>query len=119
MRSNKLGATIVWLLTTSVSAFATAADDMITFPAGSTLIGSNQGEREERPQLSMEIESFKLDRTPVTTNAFSEFVDATGYVTDADEFGDAAVMQFGTGRWLLVPGANWQWPQGPEGKEAS
>ena len=119
MRSNKLGATIVWLLTTSVSAFATAADDMITFPAGSTLIGSNQGEREERPQFSMEIESFKLDRTPVTTNAFSEFVDATGYVTDADEFGDAAVMQFGTGRWLLVPGANWQWPQGPEGKEAS
>lgn len=120
MRSNKLGATIVWLLTTtSVSAFAAAADGMITFPAGSTLIGSNQGARDEQPQFSMEIESFKLDRTPVTVDAFSEFVDDAGYVTDADKFTDAAVMQFGTGRWLLVSGANWQWPQGPEAKEAS
>ncbi|MDP2284719.1 MAG: formylglycine-generating enzyme family protein [Pseudohongiella sp.] len=92
--------------------------DMVLIPGGESLIGSEQGMDDERPVFRVQLPDFLMDRTPVTVSAFADFVKETGYVTSAEQFGDAAVMQFGTGRWFLQPGANWQFPLGPDGSAA-
>lgn len=103
------------------SGYATADEvpaDMVLIPGGQSLIGSEQGMDDERPVFQVQLPDFLMDRTPVTVAAFADFVEKTAYVTTAEQFGDAAVMQFGTGRWFLQPGANWQFPLGPEGAAA-
>ena len=55
---------------------------------------------------------FWIDETPVTVAAFSEFVKATHYKTQAENFGDAGVFDFETGNWGLVKGANYLFPFG-------
>ena len=92
--------------------------NMVLIPAGQSIIGSEQGLDDERPVFNVQLPDFLLDRTPVTVAAFAAFVQQTGYVTTAEQFGDAAVMQFGTGRWFLQPGAYWRYPLGPDGEEA-
>ena len=92
--------------------------DMVLIPGGTSVIGSEQGMEDERPVFQVQLPDFLLDRTPVTVAAFGEFVQQTGYVSTAEQFGDAAVMQFGTGRWFLQPGANWRYPLGPDGDAA-
>jgi formylglycine-generating enzyme required for sulfatase activity len=81
---------------------------------------------------------FAIERHPVTNAAFAEFVDATGYVTVAEEQIDpdqfpgadpemlvpgALVFTMTAGPvnladwrqwWRWVPGADWRHPQGPE-----
>lgn len=103
------------------SAHAVADDipaGMVLIPAGQSMIGSEAGLEDERPVFSAKLADFLMDRTPVTVAAFSDFVQQTAYRTAAEEFGDAAVMQFGTGRWFLQPGAYWRYPLGPDGDEA-
>lgn len=103
-------------------AASVAADElsttMVLIPGGEALIGSDQGLPEERPVFSVTLPEFLLDRTPVTVAAFADFVADTDYVTTAERLGDAAVMQFGTGRWFLQPGASWRYPLGPDKPEA-
>lgn len=111
------------LLTASLLCAASVAADelsttMVLIPGGEALIGSEQGLPEERPVFSVTLPEFLLDRTPVTVAAFADFVADTDYVTAAERLGDAAVMQFGTGRWFLQPGASWRYPLGPDNPEA-
>ncbi len=87
---------------------------MVSFPGGQTLIGHDRALPDERPQFTMDINPFRLDRSPVTVGAFRRFVSETNYETDAETFGNAAVMVVGTGQWLLVDGADWTHPQGPD-----
>ncbi|ALO47448.1 formylglycine-generating enzyme family protein [Pseudohongiella spirulinae] len=101
----------------SVSAGESPAD-MVLIPGGDTVIGSEHGLADERPVFAVTLPDFLLDKTPVTVAAFAEFVAGTGYITTAEQLGDSAVMQFGTGRWFLQPGAYWRYPLGPDGSEA-
>ena len=87
---------------------------MAHIPAGDTLIGSETGRADEHPSYLTHVAAFDLDRTPVTVAAFAQFVQKTGYVTDAERLGGGAVMSFGTGVWQLVPGAIWHRPLGPD-----
>lgn len=64
-----------------------------------------------RPSFTTEVEPFFLEEHPVTVAQFRQFVEATGYETQAEEFGDAGVMA--QGRWRLVKGATWRQPRGP------
>jgi len=91
---------------------------MVRIPAGQSVIGSDQGLKDERPVFHASLPDFLMDSTPVTVAAFADFVQQTGYVTSAEQIGDAGVMQFGTGRWFLQPGAYWRYPLGPGGGEA-
>ena len=59
-----------------------------------------------------------MDIHPVTVGAFREFVEETGYKTEAEEFGDAGILHPETFQWMLIPGATWKYPMGPEGPEA-
>ena len=59
-----------------------------------------------------------VDRAPVTVGQFADYVEATGYVTEAETFGNSAVFDYDAQAWTLVEGAFWRQPLGPAGGEA-
>ncbi|MEE2946031.1 MAG: formylglycine-generating enzyme family protein [Pseudomonadota bacterium] len=101
----------------------------VSIPGGKGLVGTNQPELPidgENPLRSARIKPFEMDETVVTNARFAEFVAATGYVTDAEKFGDSFVFVHlipgdpkdfpavpGATWWHMVPGANWRAPHGP------
>ena len=91
---------------------------MVRFIGGSFIMGSDNGLANEKPAHQVIIESFYMDKTPVTVGAFRMFIQQTGYATDAETFGDAGVFNFEQNQWELVPGATWEHPFGPNGPMA-
>ncbi len=91
-----------------------APEGMVYVPGGKTTIGSQKGLPMERPVFKMEIAPFFMDEHPVTVAEFRVFVEETGYVTQAEEFGDAGILDFETYQWMLLPGATWEYPLGPD-----
>lgn len=88
---------------------------MVTIPAGlGVQIGDDRAPRDERPQFTLDVPAFRMDRTPVTVAQFSEFVEATGHLTDAERAGAAGVLSKGEGGWIDVEGAHWRFPRGPD-----
>jgi formylglycine-generating enzyme len=99
-------------------------------PGGRFLMGDNLGDGSsadgEIPVHEVHVDPFTIDATAVTNEAFAEFVDATGYVTDAESYGFSAVFHLalaappsdvmgpaaGTPWWLGVRGAAWRNPGG-------
>lgn len=94
-------------------------EGMVYVPGGLTEIGAEDGLTEEQPVFRAEVDAFFMDVHPVTVAQFREFVESTDHVTEAETFGDAAVLDLATGHWELVAGAYWQHPQGPAGPPAS
>ena len=93
----------------------TVPDGMAYVPGGAVTVGVRDGEGgmpHERPAFDAEVAPFLLDRSPVTVARFRAFVEATGYETQAEGFGDGTVMDQQTGQWALVPGAAWRHPFG-------
>lgn len=87
--------------------------EMVLVPGGKVRIGAEDGFAHELPQFWANVESFLMDKSPVTVGQFREFVKATGYKTEADKFGNAGVINDETGKeWMLVDGANWEYPLG-------
>jgi len=91
---------------------------MVAIPGGRTRIGSDDGEPAERPTFTADVKPFLLDRHPVTVAEFRRFVDATGWVTQAERFGEAGVFDQRTGTWGLVRGASWRHPVDPSAPAA-
>lgn len=61
-----------------------------------------------------QIKTFYLDKYLVTVAQFKEFVEATQYVTEAENFGNSGVCNMETLNWDLINGAYWKYPQGPD-----
>jgi formylglycine-generating enzyme len=59
------------------------------------------------------VRGFAMDRHEVTNRQFAAFVAATGHVSEATRIGWSSLFDRRTGRWLPVPGADWQHPEGP------
>lgn len=68
----------------------------------------------ERPVFKARVAPFFMDTHPVTVAQFRTFVEETEYVTQAEDFGDAAVYSLSQRAWELLPGANWRYPLGPD-----
>ena len=80
----------------------------------------------ETPVHSVETTPFTIDATSVTNADFARFVNATGYVTEAESFGFSAVFHLvlaadeddligrraQTPSWVGVKGADWRHPEG-------
>jgi len=83
----------------------------------------------EGPVRNVSVRPFLLDRYAVTNAEFAEFVSATGYITDAEQYGWSFVFHLhltkarrrelqatrsvvGLEWWLAVPGATWKMPFG-------
>ena len=105
---------------------------MVKIPAGPFLMGTNSAiaypADAEGPQRSIDLDEFWIDETAVTNLAFSQFVEATDYKTEAEIVGWSFVPAFlisaldqehvvGTSAnipwWVGVKGADWRHPHGP------
>ena len=87
---------------------------MAYIPGGVTHVGDDAGLPDEQPVLAVRVAPFYLDAHPVTVAEFRRFVQATGYRTDAERIGDAGVYDASADRWMLVRGATWHRPLGPD-----
>ncbi|XP_068450514.1 formylglycine-generating enzyme isoform X2 [Clinocottus analis] len=83
----------------------------------------------EGPQRLVHVDAFYMDIQEVSNQQFQGFVNATGYVTEAEKFGDSFVFEgilsesvknqitqavAAAPWWLPVKGANWRHPDGPD-----
>ncbi len=108
-------------------------EGMISLPGGTFRMGTDSPEAfpddGEGPVRSVVLRPFEFDRYPVTNRNFSDFVNATGYRTEAENCGWSFVFwshipadRFarlvqdtvaGAPWWCKVPGAHWKQPEGP------
>lgn len=91
---------------------------MIYFKGGNITIGANDRTPIETPAFSKEIAPFYLDTYLVTVADFRKFIEATNYVTEAENYGDSGVFDFKNLRWELLKGTYWEYPLGPNGEKA-
>jgi len=84
---------------------------LLYVPAGEFKMGSNNGGDDEKPVHAINLDAFWIDETEVTNAMFSEFIDKTGYVTDAEKVGKSWVYQEDS--WQEVAGTDWAHPLGP------
>ena len=108
---------ILIMLCASIT-MASASADSLFIPGGIFLMGSNKGMPHERPIHEVSVASFKLDISPVSVGTFEDWLDTSGYRTEAEKFGNSAVFDMDTGRWNMVANANWQYPMGPDQQKA-
>ncbi|MGK6317477.1 formylglycine-generating enzyme family protein [Neorhizobium sp. DT-125] len=103
--------------------------EVIAVKGGETFVGTNDPVilvDGEGPERKITVNDFLLEAETVTVARFAEFVEATGYVTEAEKFGCAAVFVgllkdrelaannvAGTPWWGRVDGAIWNAPEGP------
>lgn len=105
--------------------------DLIDVPAGSFVMGTDEPYRwhgdGESPAREVTLGSYRIGRCAVSNREFASFVDATGYVTDAERFGWSFVFHLllpdefpetravaGAEWWRQVHGADWADPAGPQ-----
>ena len=110
---------------------------MTRVPGGTFRMGSDRHYPEEAPSHLVTVDSFFIDRTPVTNAQFRAFVRATGHVTTAEVppdpkdypgalphmiYSGSLVFSPPTGAvdlrdwsqwWRFLKGANWRRPYGP------
>jgi formylglycine-generating enzyme required for sulfatase activity len=115
-----------------------ACDAMILIPGGTFRMGSDRHYPEEAPSHRATVDSFWMDRTPVTNRQFKEFVKATGHVTfaeippDPKDYPGALPHMLYAGSlvfqppthpvnlqdwsqwWQFLKGADWRHPYGPK-----
>ena len=99
------------------------APEYLSLAGGTVTIGADNTYPEEGPARTVKVSAFDIDSTEVTNAQFSEFVMATGYVTDAEKpqpgFGIIGSAVFMTPKanhpnwWGFVEGADWRSPEGP------
>jgi formylglycine-generating enzyme len=64
------------------------------------------------------VKSFLIDKNLVTVADFDAFVKATGFKTEAEQFGNAGVFDKKINGWQLIDGANYHYPLGKDNKPA-
>ncbi len=97
-----------------------------TFRMGDESVWAYPGDG-EGPVHEVTLDGFRVDRFAVTNDAFARFVDATGWVTDAERYGWSFVFGgllpegfpdtravVGAEWWRQVHGASWRHPEGPQ-----
>lgn len=114
----------------AASCIDAAANMRIAIPAGRFVMGANPRYPEEGPAREVSVLAFAMDAHEVTNAEFAAFVEATGYVTLAEQeppplpgappemlLPGSAVFQVPTqdnpNWWRWVVGANWRQPEGP------
>jgi formylglycine-generating enzyme len=106
---------------------------MIALPGGRFLMGTDYAhgfpEDGEGPVRPVVLSPFSIDMAPVTNAQFAKFVQASGYVTEAERFGWSFVFWADIPKdryrdlvsdtvaqvpwWCQVNGAKWSSPEGP------
>jgi formylglycine-generating enzyme required for sulfatase activity len=105
--------------------------ERVALPGGEFLMGTDDAEGfpddAEGPIRRVRVDPFTIGATSVTNDQFARFVEATGYRTEAENFGwsfvfagflPAAIRRISprpdvTPWWCAVEGAIWRQPEGP------
>ena len=111
---------------------------LVRIEGGEFTMGSDDHYREESPTRRVRVNGFWMDRHPVTNEEFAAFVDATGYLTDAERAPDpglypgappeslvpgSLLFMMSDGPvdlrnysqwWRWAPGTDWRHPLGPD-----
>jgi formylglycine-generating enzyme required for sulfatase activity/serine/threonine protein kinase len=74
--------------------------DMVEIPGGTFLMGRNDGPPQERPQHSVTVSKFDIDRTEVTNAEYAEFVRDMNYESPSHWVGGKPLT--GQERWPVV-----------------
>lgn len=77
-----------------------------------------QGGQLKREGRAADINGFYIDATEVTVAEFREFINVTGFQTEADAYGWSGVFNTKSQTWDPVEGANWEYPLGPDAPKA-
>jgi formylglycine-generating enzyme required for sulfatase activity len=102
---------------------------MVRLRGGITRVGTDHPillQDDEGPSRQVRLKPFSIDPFAVTNGWFREFVNATGYQSDAERFGWSAVFftflpdhlhktagAAGAPWWRKTEGASWNYPEGP------
>jgi formylglycine-generating enzyme required for sulfatase activity len=95
---------------------------MVLIPGGTFRMGSDKGMPHEAPIHAVRLDSFYVDAHEVTNAEFARFVDAAGYVTEAEKWGwslvfdpreDDAARVPEAPWWRKEDAADWRHPDGP------
>lgn len=108
-------------------------DSLAIIPGGTVTIGTNSAifhEDNESPEKTEKIKDFYIDKYEVSNDKFAKFVSATGYVTDAEKFGDSFVFKGLISKemqekyvdfrvasatwWYKIDKVDWRHPEGPD-----
>jgi formylglycine-generating enzyme len=91
-------------------------ENMLLINGGYTFIGSDSsGLQVENPRFWIHVQPFFMDISPVTVGEFKKFIAATGYKTEAENFGNAGFIDATSDNaWILKDGCTWQFPQGKD-----
>lgn len=105
---------------------------LVNIPGGDFFMGSDEGffpQDGEGPTRMVTISPFRIGRYAVSNARFAAFVAATGYVSEAEKFGNSFVVEkfispevskgiqsavAAAPWWLPVQGASWKYPEGPD-----
>ncbi len=101
--------------------------EMVHVPAGEFLMGVTQADQDllfsmcpacprdlfqDAPQRSITLDEYWIDKTEVTNGQFALFVNATGYITTAEQQGSSLVFNSTNNTIQRVSGVDWRQPQG-------
>jgi formylglycine-generating enzyme required for sulfatase activity len=69
---------------------------------------------DEMPRHQVFVEAFSIEKYEVTNARFQQFVQATGYRTQAESEGGGKIRATGNGKekWESIPDASWRSPKG-------
>ncbi|MFH0992115.1 MAG: formylglycine-generating enzyme family protein [bacterium] len=83
-----------------------AGSEMVLVEGGTFTMGSNEGNSDEKPAHQVTVSSFYIDKYEVTVAQFKQFVDVTGYNTDAEKSDGSNIWTGST--WEKKAGVNWR-----------
>lgn len=69
-------------------------------------------------KIKVEIKNLIVDKNLVTVADYAAFVEATGYKTQAEIFGNSIIFDFKTSKWEIREGANFRFPFGTTAPKA-
>jgi len=91
--------------------------DFVDIPGGTFQMGCSPGDSEceddERPVHTVSIKPFRMGKHEVTVGQFRQFVEATGYRTDAERGGSCGTVG-DDGNWKEQAGREWRNPGFPQ-----
>ena len=94
------------------SARGTLPPEIVYIPGARFRMGFEHAYEDERPVHAVTVSPFLLDRYEITNRQFAEFVEATGYITQAERDGYAWCFIKGADDFQATAGADWRHPEG-------
>ncbi|HEY9075746.1 MAG TPA: SUMF1/EgtB/PvdO family nonheme iron enzyme [Anaerolineaceae bacterium] len=88
---------------------------LVCVPEGSFLMGSNAYDADDdaKPAHTVALDAYWIDQAEVTNSQFEAFVNATGYLTEAQKGVTSYYYNQARKAWEKESGASWKMPKGP------